>query len=323
MESIPFDEISAGSNAKLTIIDSVQYLSIQDIIMHIGNQTAKYASSTWGRLPADLKKEIETEVRYFQFPGQGKKLEPVITFKGALKLIMWVGGKHAKKYRSKMASILIRYYAGDDTLNEQIQANAQSSAPLAQMARAALVEEHAVGLPNKRKLEELAIAKLEAEIQAKQAETKAKLAESEARRLHVNHEHIAKCTAGYHDMCRDTVMDERAKLIFKDLYLNMAMPEDDARRITINKPNDPGPSSSASKPITVSQVAGSMGMLLSKSDRMSIGIELSKRYVAKHGKLPPKHEKLFDGQVIMVNSYTEEDRPLVEQVLRWHADGRV
>jgi len=323
MESIPFDEILAGSNAKLTTIDMVTYMSVQDAIMHIGNQTAKYANSTWGRLPAHLKKKLETELRYFQFPGQGKKLEPVITFKGALELIMWVGGKHAKKYRSKMASILIKYYAGDGTLNEQIQANAQSSAPVAQMARAALAEEHAESLPNKRKLEELTIAKLETEIEARQAETKAKLAENEARRLQANHEHISKCTASYQDMCKDTVIDERAKLIFKDLYLNMAMPEDNARHITINKPNVQGPSSSASKPITVSQVAGSMGMLLSKSDRMSIGIELSKRYVAKHGKLPPKHEKLFDGNAVMINSYTEEDRPLVEQVLRWHAGGRV
>jgi hypothetical protein len=55
----------------------------------------------------------------------------------------------------------------------------------------------------------------------------------------------------------------------------------------------------------------------------SIGTELSKRYVAKHGKLPSKHDQFCDGRVTRVNSYTEEDRPLVEQVLRWHADGRV
>jgi hypothetical protein len=34
---------------------------------------------------------------------------------------------------------------------------------------------------------------------------------------------VVRCLNGYQDMCKDTVMDNQAKSIFKDLYLNMAM----------------------------------------------------------------------------------------------------
>ncbi len=73
------------------------------------------------------------------------------------------------------------------TLTDEIRANAQSDAPIAQMARAALVAEAVpvlqegtttMSLGNKRKLEELEIAKLEIELEARQIENKAKEAES-------------------------------------------------------------------------------------------------------------------------------------------------
>lgn len=44
----------------------------------------------------------------------------MITFKGALKLVMWIGGENAKIYRSAMVSILQRYYAGDRSLMEEV-----------------------------------------------------------------------------------------------------------------------------------------------------------------------------------------------------------
>jgi hypothetical protein len=73
------------------------------------------------------------------------------------------------------------------TLTDEIHTNTQSDAPIAQMARAALVAEAVpvlleetttVSLGNKRKMEELQIAKLETELEARQIENKAKEAES-------------------------------------------------------------------------------------------------------------------------------------------------
>jgi hypothetical protein len=327
MDAIPFDEIAAGTSARTCIIENLQYLSIRDTLMHVCGLTQKRANEKWERLPEDMKEELAAFCGQYRFPGPGNPTpSPVITFKGALKLVMMVSGAKAALYRSAMVKILTRYYAGDGTLLEEVEANAQSSAPVQQMARAALTEKvpvvhNEVALTNKRKLEELEIAKLEADIEARQAETKAKLAENEARRLQANHEHVSKCSASYQGMCKDTVMDERARLIFKDLYLNMALLQTPKQQAITDGAAPAKPSQV--KPISLSLVAGDLGMWLSTRDLISLGVELKKRYVAKHGKAPSKHEQLCDGRVTRVNSYTEEDRPLVEQVLRWHADGRV
>ena len=249
-----------------------------------------------------------------------------MTFTDALELVMLLPGKVAKETRAKFVDIIKKYLAGDQSLIREVEANAQSSAPISQMARAALAAEampvqNEISLPNKRKLEELEIAKLEADIGSRRAETEAKRVETEARRHLVNHEHITKCTASYQDMCKDTVMDERARLIFKDLYLNMAMLREQpvaaggGQALLANGP-------SPNKPISLSLVAGELGLKIPSNELISIGGELKKRYVEKHGKSPPKHDQLCDGRVTKVNSYLESDRPLVEEVLRWHAAGR-
>ena len=52
--------------------------------------------------------------------------------------------------RSTMVSILSRYYAGDGSLTDEIEANAVSTSPVAQMARNALAADGVVENPKKR-----------------------------------------------------------------------------------------------------------------------------------------------------------------------------
>jgi hypothetical protein len=113
-------------------------------------------------------------------------------------------------------------------------------------------------------------------------------------------------------------MDERARLIFKDLFLNMAMLEQPAGATGGQALITNG----GSKPISLSLVAGEMGLRIPSNDLISIGVELKKRYVALHGKDPSKHDQLCNGRVTKVNSYMESDRPLVEEILRWYTAGR-
>ena len=133
MSTIPFDEIVAGATARLAVIDGVQYLSIRDVIMHICDLSSIRANEKWRLLPDEVKNEVAEFLGNFKFPGKGNKFEPVITFKGALKLVMLVSGQKATLYRSAMVSILQRYYAGDGSLLEEVGANSQSTAPIQQM----------------------------------------------------------------------------------------------------------------------------------------------------------------------------------------------
>jgi hypothetical protein len=61
-----------------------------------------------------------------------------------------VSGENAARHRLAMVNILSRYYAGDGSLHDEIEANAISTAPVAEMARNALAGEGAVENPKKR-----------------------------------------------------------------------------------------------------------------------------------------------------------------------------
>lgn len=269
---------------------------------------------------------MATFCRQFRFPGPGNPTPTdVITFKGALKLAMMVGGENAKKYRSAMVSILQRYYAGDGSLLEEVEANAHSAGPVQQMARASLVaeavpvavEEDALSLPCKKRRMELEMAKMEVEVEAQRiANRAAQLANTTTER-----EHLAKVTSSYRDLCEDKVMDERARLILKDSFLNMAILQGAA-----SSPAILGTAGGAGgqglltngKPISLSMVADQLGLKIPTNELISVGQELKKLYVERNGRAPSKHEQLCGGRATMVNTYMEGDRPLLEEVLRRH-----
>jgi hypothetical protein len=150
MATIPFDELVPGATARLAVIEGLQYLSLRDVIMHLCGSSSKTASKRWERYSDDVKEEVATFCRHFQFPGQGSKPELVINFKGCLKLAMLVSGENAARHRSAMVNILSRYYAGDGSLTDEIEANAVSTSPVAQMARNALAADGVVENPKKR-----------------------------------------------------------------------------------------------------------------------------------------------------------------------------
>jgi hypothetical protein len=150
MVTIPFDEIAPGASVRLACIDGVQYLSIRDLLMHVHDKNPRRALEIWERMPVALKEEVSAYCADYKFPGQGQQIQTVITFKGAIKLIMMLSGEKAALYRTTMVSILSRYYAGDGSLTDEIEANATSTSPVAQMARSSLAAEGAVENPKKR-----------------------------------------------------------------------------------------------------------------------------------------------------------------------------
>jgi hypothetical protein len=157
IRTIPLDEIVPGAVVRFTILENTQYLSVRDLIMHVCNKDNNDAGQILRRLKAEMLSELQTFCREFKFPGPGQTPQPVITFPGAIKLAMFLPGESAKKNRSLMTNILVRYFAGDPTLIREIEANAASDDPVASMARAVLpaVANDQVGLNLKRKREEL------------------------------------------------------------------------------------------------------------------------------------------------------------------------
>jgi len=144
-KTIPFHELVPGSEGvRFTTVEGTPFMSVRDIIMVVCEKDANHASQTWRELSASLKDELNQFLVSFQFPGRGQSLQPVIMLPGALKLVMWLPGKIAKEYRTKVCEILTRYLAGDASLIAEINANAVSTAPINEMARASLPDSFAL-----------------------------------------------------------------------------------------------------------------------------------------------------------------------------------
>jgi hypothetical protein len=160
-QTIPLDEIIPGAHIRCTVIGGIQYLSTRDFIMHMCDKDNNHAAEIWRRLSVDLKTELNSHCVNFQFKGRGQSEQAVITFPGAIKLLMFLPGEKAKINRSFMTEILVRYFAGDPTLIREVEANTASDDPVAEMARASLpafAHDHA-DLRLKRKREELEFVK--------------------------------------------------------------------------------------------------------------------------------------------------------------------
>ena len=89
-------------------------------------------------------------------PGRGNHRVRMVSFQDAIILAMVLPGNIAKETRTQFADIIRRYLAaGDHTLITEIQANAQSSSPITQMARESLDIYTKEELARKRRREEL------------------------------------------------------------------------------------------------------------------------------------------------------------------------
>ena len=120
---IPFDEIVAGASVRVAVIKGLQYLSVRDLIMHLCGKNNDEAGLVWRRMTLDKKEVLGKDLAAFQFPGRGAGEQPVITFPGALKLLMMLSGKRVQLYRTTLAGILSRYFAGDPELIQEIEHN--------------------------------------------------------------------------------------------------------------------------------------------------------------------------------------------------------
>jgi len=126
MSLMNLDELVPGATVRFTVKNGTQHISIRDLIMLVCEKDRNQAGEVWKAEVQDLN---------HKFPGSGQKVQPVITFPGSIKLMMWLPGETARGFCTK---ILTQYFAGDVSLLKEIEANAASNAPISQMARVAL-----------------------------------------------------------------------------------------------------------------------------------------------------------------------------------------
>jgi hypothetical protein len=106
----------------------------------------------------------------------------------------------------------------------------------------------------------------------------------------------------------NNVLDARKKLLFHDRISNL----------TLGTLADD--STTAHCPITISSVALELGITLTNAECSIIGKEVKKRYMQLHGKPPSQHSQFVDGAVRMINSYTDEDKNTIVDIIKDYHD---
>ena len=267
--------------------------------MNVCSKDRNHAAQTWRELSDSYKDELQEFIRTFQFPGRGQTPQPVITLPGALKLIMWLPGNMAKEFRSKACDILTRYLAGDASLVHEIEANAASRASVNVLARQSLkrsadeleIQERKLALRER----ELKLVEREHDILERTALIPAKVRDYELTQQQ-------KIMEFYQSLCPNGVIDDRAKLLFKDRVMNLV-----GSQPLIGSDPDGNPKS-------VSDIATTMGKHFSTADIIKLGALVASKYRDRYGPkaTPGKHPQFVQGRMCEVNHYVEKDHDLVK-----------
>lgn len=212
----------------------------------------------------------------------------------AIELVMVLPGRLAKDVRSKFANIIQRYLAGDHSLISEIQANALSASPVAQLARESLGIEDEVG--RKRRREDLELEQLQLNI----AERKKALEDSTKQSTIT---HINSVMDVMQNLDPNWKQDERLVVQLKDLIVNVTT----GQKAIANGDDTP---------VYISHVAMQLGFRkLTHSDLCKIGQKAVALYRSRYNKDPLKRKEHVNGKEQEVNNYTERDRDLLEDAI--------
>jgi GTPase SAR1 family protein len=172
-KSISFDEIVQGRDASVRItVDGLIYAI--DLVMVVTGKGRDHS----GKTLRDLPEEVFPSEKFYErnVGGKGMYNTKVLKFEDAIELVMVLPGKIARETRTKFANIIKRYMAGDEGMVKELRANAQSTSPIAQLARDSPVvennelvddEEAQFQLTRKRKMQELELEELTLNVREK------------------------------------------------------------------------------------------------------------------------------------------------------------
>lgn len=244
------------------------------------------AAKTLRELHEDVFGSDKFEIKQIE-KGHPTKL---LVFPRAIELVMVLPGKLAKEVRQQFATVIQRYMAGDLTLVEEIQANAQSTAPVAQMARESLGIVSEADLKLKRRWEEVEVDR----------------AETEAKRL--KFEMFNSFLSSIKDLDPTWQKDSRFVVQSKDYLKNVMF----GPALAITDGAEVQEST-----LSISEVALKLGMgQLAHGELCMVGKRAKELYVAKHGRPPVQRKQFVDGAERLINSYTESDRALLVEALQ-------
>jgi hypothetical protein len=212
----------------------------------------------------------------------------LVSFQHAIELIMVLPGKVAKEVRVQFADVIRRYMAGDESLIDEIEANARSSSPVARMARATLGDGEDERDRKRRRLME------DAQTQSLQNKNRSESLGI----ISTSMDLMTRLNPGWTN-------DGRFLLQLQDQVMNIAASPSAPTAIT----------NGDHAPLTISEVARGLGRSLNHGQLIQVGKLVAKAYRQRHNADPPSHQQYVDGATRLIKSYTEADRDLIEEAI--------
>jgi hypothetical protein len=166
-----FAENVQGRDAYVCITEDGMILAI-DLAVVVTGKPRGEASLAIRSIPGEVFPVSKMIIR--NLPGKGNARTKLVTLPHAIELVLVLPGKVAKETRTQFAGIIQRYMAGDQSLIAEIQSNAESSAPIAELARGSLEESTEYQVTHKRKLDQLELEERAVDLELKRADAQAK-----------------------------------------------------------------------------------------------------------------------------------------------------
>jgi len=227
-----------------------------------------------------------------KMPGKGNGHTKLVSFQNAIELVMVLPGRVAKETRTQFANIIKRYLAGDHSLVQEIEANAKSASPVAQMARQSLGIMTDEEMTRKRRREDIELQKMQAEAATLQQKV------------------VTDFMEAMQTLDPNWKNDTRLVIQTKDRLKNIVL----GQQLTITNGQGEKPEET---PIYIHDIARSLGFgKLSHGDACKIGKKAVQMYIEKRGSPPQKRMQFVDGAERLVNVYCESDRHLLERAVR-------
>lgn len=130
MEIVLPTETGEFAGCKIRKTDEVPpRVSVYDLIAAVKGVSDDAARMDFWSIENDHP-DVEESVIYFKSPGRGQRETPVTDARGAICIINLLPGKRAAEFRLKAADIVVRALGGDETLVQEIRANAATQATL-------------------------------------------------------------------------------------------------------------------------------------------------------------------------------------------------
>ena len=110
---------SIRANAVVRVHPDGKHLCIYELLEICSGKSATARSQEW----AKLKKYPEIKKSLIEYKFRGERYTSMITFAGALKVVMLMTGHFAASCRTSFVQLLMRYAEGDESLHAEVEAN--------------------------------------------------------------------------------------------------------------------------------------------------------------------------------------------------------